>query len=292
VALDTHWHQSITFDLEELEAALGEPYTNKVVARLRSFAHIPQAILGSLADLALAENWGDNKYALEKYLSVQIAWSFEQRKISTAENQLYVTAGNLQTRYGTPIYLVFEKNSNPGRQPLYCVHVGSDISAPELPIPPDIPSTPDLPRGVEVVMLHDHILKDNEDRVPFLGQTPPVSQMCAIAGAIQWSINRGLQLPYWYFGKMNYLVPLYMQSREDITQAPDLIAPIQASPDMLLVRTVFLPHMPYANARVSVRRHDQLPNWLLDAWNRHADATTTSEIDDPEEVASAGRNGH
>jgi hypothetical protein len=91
---------------------------------------------------------------------------------------------------------------------------------------------------------------------------------------------------------MNYLVPLYMQSREDITQAPDLIAPIQASPDMLLVRTVFLPHMPYANARVSVRRHDQLPNWLLDAWNRHADATTTSEIDDPEEVASAGRNGH
>lgn len=281
----------MTFDLETLETALGEPYTNKVVARLRSFAHIPHPILGSLANLALAENWGDKNYALEKYLAVQIAWSFEQRKIGIAGNQLYVTAGNLQTRYGTPIYLVFENNSNPSRQLLYCVHVGSDISAPELPIPPEIPAAPDLPRGLEVVMLHDHILKDNEDRVPFLGQTPPVSQMCAVAGAIQWSINRGLQLPYWYYGKMNYLVPLYMQSRENIAQAPDLIAPIQASPDMLLVRTVLLPHMPYANARVSVRRHDQLPNWLLDAWNRHADAATTSEIDDPEEVASAGVNG-
>jgi hypothetical protein len=30
---------------------------------------------------------------------------------------------------------------------------------------------------------------------------------------------------------MNYLVPLYMQSRENITQAPDLIAPIQVNPD-------------------------------------------------------------
>jgi hypothetical protein len=195
---------------------------------------------------------------------------------------MYVTAGHLQTRYGTPLYVVFERNLNPGRQPLYCVHVGSDISAPALPIPPEIPPVPEIVRGSEIVMLHDHILRDNANRVPFLGQTPPVSQMCAVSGAIQWSLNRGLQMPYWYYGKMNYLVPLYMQSRENITQAPDLIAPIQVNPEMLIVRTVLVPHMPYANARVSVKRHDQLPHWLLDAWNAASVTVTPDEIENPE----------
>lgn len=277
----------MAFQRDELLTALGDPYTNEVVARLRRFAHIPQGIFTTLSRDALSENWGADNYALEKYLAVHLAWSIEQQKYTTSSDQLFIAAGHLQTRYGTPIYLVFERNTNAGRQPLYCVHAGSDVSAPELPIPPDIPTAPELRRGLEIVMLHDHILKDNEDRVPFLGRTPPVAQMCAIAGAIQWSINRGLQLPYWYFGRMSYLVPLYLQSRENITQAPDLIAPIQVNPETLLVRTVLLPHMPYANARVSVKRHDQLPHWLLAAWNASSATVTPQQIDNPEPGGSA-----
>lgn len=272
----------MSFQREELLTALGDSFTNEVVARLRRLAHIPQSIFTSLSSAALSENWGNDNYVLEKYLAVYIAWSIEQGRFTTSSNQLFVTTGHLQTRYGTPLYLVFEKNTNVGRQPLYCTHVGSDISAGDLPTPPDLPVAPELPRGAEIVMLHDHILRDNADRVPFLGQTPPVSQMCAVSGAIQWSINRGLQLPYWYYGRMNYLVPLYMQSRENITQAPDLIAPIQVNPDTLIVRTVLLPHMPYANARVSVKRHDQLPHWMLDAWNTTSASVTAQQIDDPE----------
>ncbi len=81
---------------------------------------------------------------------------------------------------------------------------------------------------------------------------------------------------------MNYIVPLYMQSRENITQAPDLIAPVQVNPDMLIVRTVLLPHMPYGNARIAVKRHDQLPHWLLDARNATSVTVTSEEIDNPE----------
>lgn len=269
----------------ELLAALGEPLTNAVVARLHRLAYVPPVQLGSLSHTALSEVWGEDNYALEKYLAVHIAWSIEQNRYTLSENQLFVAAGHLQTRYGTPIYLVFERNEKLGRQPLFCVHVGSDISAPTLPTAPEIPQPPDIPRGAEIIMLHDHILRDNADRVPFLERTPPVSQMCAIAGAIQWSLNRNLQLPYWYYGQMSYLVPLYMQSRENITQAPDLIAPIQVNRESLIVRTVLLPHMPYANARVSVRRHDQLPHWMLDAWNSNAMRTTREEIEDPEPMA-------
>lgn len=206
----------------------------------------------------------------------------EQNRHSESENQMFVTAGHLQTRYGTPMYMVFERNANVGRQPLYCVHAGSDISAPALPTPPEIPAPPELARGAEIVMFHEHILQENAERVPFLGGTPPVSQMCAVSGAIQWSLNRSLQIAYWYYGQMNYLVPLYMQSRENITRAPDLIAPIQVTPETLIVRTVLLPHMPYANARVAVKRHDQLPAWMLDAWNAMAEQVTAQQIENLE----------
>jgi hypothetical protein len=273
---------------EEIIEALGSPNTNQAVGRLRAFAHIPRARLEMLSNIALNENWGNELYVLEKYLAVHIPWSIEQQRYSTSDNQLFVTAGHLQTRYGTPIYMVFEKNHNPGQQLLYCVRCGSDVLAPELPRNPDIPAPPVIPRGVEIIMLHEHILQDNADRVPFLGQTPPVSQMCAVSGAIQWALNRGLQLPYWYFGKMNYLVPLYMQTRENIALAPDLIAPIQVNPDSLIVRTVLLPQMPYANARVSVKRHDQLPHWMLDAWNESANEVTKNQIDDPEPSTGNG----
>ncbi|MFB8340894.1 DUF3825 domain-containing protein [Brucella cytisi] len=277
----------MAFTHEELLEAWGDPYTNRVVERLHRFAFIPNDHLERLADIALPENWGNNHHVLKKYLAVQIAWSIEQAQFTQGNDQFYVTAGHLQTRYGTPIYLAFARNRNQNREPFYLVAVESNMSAPALPVPPEIPMPSDIPIGVEIVMMHDHILDDNSDRVPFLRDTPRVAQMCAVSGAIQWSLNRKLHLPYWYFGRMSYVVPLYLSSREDITQAPDLIAPIQVNPQSLLVRTVLKPVMPFGNARVAVQRHDQLPHWLLQAWREHAATATEAEIENPEEASAA-----
>lgn len=267
---------------DELLEELGDPYTNKVVDRFYRLSFIPPQNLDRLAKAALSEHWGSKNYVLAKYLAVHVPWAIEQGRFTTTDNQFFATAGHLQTRYGTPLYLVFERNKKPGQEPWCLVRVGSEISAPELPVPPTIPTPPAIPVSAEIVMMHDHILGDHGDRVPFLKDTPPVAQMCAISGAIQWSINRGLQLPYWYFGRPNYLVPLYLQSRENITLAPDLIAPVQVNPDSLPVRTILAPAMPYANARVAVRRHDQLPAWMLSSWAEHAETVTQAQIEDPE----------
>jgi hypothetical protein len=267
---------------EELLEQLGSPLTNRVVDRLHRLIFIPPEVLGQLAREALNEEWGNDNYALEKYLAVQIPWSIEQGQFTTSDRQWYVTAGNLQTRYGTPLYLVIERNQMANRQPWYLRKIGSQISAPSLPSAPQIPDRPNIPLGAEIVMMHDHILGDNDERVSFLQEAPPVAQMCAIAGAIQWSLNRNLQLSYWYFGKMQFIVPLYLKSRENIAQMPDLVAPIQINPDNLLVRTVLAPHMPYANARVSVRRHDQLPPWLIDSWREYSTQLDREDIENPE----------
>jgi len=45
---------------------------------------------------------------------------------------------------------------------------------------------------------------------------------------------------------------------------------------------VLMPYMPYANARVAVKRHDQLPPWLLDGWNTEAERLAEAQIEDPE----------
>jgi hypothetical protein len=187
------------FDQVEMLGYLGDSYTNKVVERLNRFAFIPNELIDSLATDALTQNWGANNFVLKKYLAAHVAWSIEQGRFTVGGDQFYVTAGHLQTRYGTPLYLAFSKNRNTGREPYYLVAAGAKISAPQLPIPPDIPPAPVLPDRAEIVMMHDHILGDNASRFPWLNQTPRVAQMCAISGAIQWSINRGLHLSQWFW---------------------------------------------------------------------------------------------
>ena len=271
---------------ETISSLLGDGKTNQVIKRMNGFAFMHDERIDELAEIALNENWGKNNFALRKYLSVHVPWSLQQNYYTVSNNQFYVRAGHLQTRYGTPVYLVFEENHR--EDPLFkLVHVGTDISAPDLPEASNIPDPPVIPIGAEIVMLHDHILRTNSDRVKFLTETPPVAQMCAVSGAIQWSLNRGLEIPYWYYGTMNYLVPLYLQSREDITQAPDVIAPVQINKSSLTVRTVLEPHMPYANARVAVKRHDQLPTWMASAWNAHSALMSETNIEDPESSPEA-----
>ncbi len=269
------------FEQETLISQLGDGLTNRVIERLHQFAFMTPAVIEKLANDALTEEWGNNRFALEKYLAVHIPWSIEQSKYTCSQNQFYVTAGHLQTRYGTPLYLVFEQNSQED-QPWRLVTAGSNISAPDLPSAPDIPIPEEIPMGKEIVMMHDHILGDRAERVPFLADTPSVAQMCAVSGAIQWSLNRHLEMQYWYYGRMQYLVPLYLQNRENIALAPDAVAPLQVKSDNMLVRTVLPPAAPYANARVAVERHDQLPPWMLDAWTDFAQQATEDQIEDPE----------
>ena len=70
-----------------------------------------------------------------------------------------------------------------------------------------------------------------------------------------------------------------------------MIAPIQVNDDSLSVRTVLEPAMPYPNARVAVRRHDQLPPWLLSGWVGAASQRTEAEIEDPERRSRVEKEG-
>jgi hypothetical protein len=249
------------------------------VRALREFAFLPDEVIERLKASALDEEWGAQNFVLIKYLAEHIPLSLEQERYTWFEDQLVVTAGSLQTRYSTPLYLVFERNQRPDAQPWFLKAATNRPRSPDLPQPPNLPRWPEIDPGSEIVIAHEHILDDNQNRVNFLENAPPVAQMCAVSGAIQWAIHRELVIPQLYFGTTSFFVPVYLTSREDATSAPDLVAPVQVQPRYLVARTLLLPHMAYARARVAVPRADRLPSWLLHAWADHA-SSLESDIDD------------
>lgn len=253
--------QSLLDDLDDIDTA-------EVVTSLRRFAFLPDEKLGRLAADASPENWGKNNFALEKYLAVHIIWSILQERYTHSSDQLNFAAGHLQSTNGTPLYLVFKRNDVPGKQPWVLRHVGKQIAASNLPLPAKIPEPPRLVSGAEIIICDDHIFRGDNERVKFLHGLPPITQICAVTGAIQWSLHRALQVSYYHYGKISYLVPLYFSSRENLRLAPDLVAPVEVHSDRLLVRTLLYPGFAYANARVTAERGDQLPAWLIDAWEQ------------------------
>lgn len=258
------------------------------VDSLHRLAYVPDDKLVRLATAVLDENWGRNRWILKRYLAIHVSLAIEQKRFVNHEGRLVLCAGHLQTRYGTPVYLSFDRNSLEYPQPLYLQYVGDKPNVPQLPQPPELPDWPAIPRGAEIVIAHEHILEQHRERVAFLSRTPRVAQMCALAGAIQWSLFRDLAIRQLYLGVPSYFVPVYLESREDITQAPDLIAPVQVQGDKLYVRTALEPYMGYAWARVVATRHDQLPHWLVTAWHERADEEDAATLEDVEreELAS------
>ena len=258
------------FEQETLLDHLEAPSDTTVVERFRRFAFIPDEVVNGLSELALSEIWGENNFVLTKYLAVQVPWAIEQEQWTSSDDQFYIRAGHLQTPYGSPIYLVFEENLIENQSPYVLRHAGADIRANNLSGEPEIPEPVPIPDRAQIELKDDHIVANIHHRIPFLGHIPRVAQICAIAGALQWSLGLGLQLRYWYRGWMSYLIPLYLSSRENITASPDAVAAVQVARNRLIVRTILKPHDPYPNARVAVKRHDELPPWMLDAWQNHA----------------------
>jgi hypothetical protein len=154
--------------------------------------------------------------------------------------------------------------------------------------PPELPEWPAINLSSEVIISTEHILGENAERIPYLQNTPPVAQMCAVTGAVQWSLHRGLHIKQMYLGVPSYFVPLYLQTREDITSPPDLVAPVQVQHNSLLVRTVLLPYMAYDKACVA-KRHDELPSWLLSSWHCYSAQVTIEAISALEDKELSGQ---
>ena len=77
-------------------------------------------------------------------------------------------------------------------------------------------------------------------------------------------------------------MPLWLRTRSELESVPDMVVPLLPQGERLVVRTLLDAHVAYSPARVCVERSEQLPGWLLEAWDQ---AAASGE---PEQAEAAG----
>jgi len=269
---------------DQLLADFGDEYLS--IQSLFQFCFVPGGRLSLLKELAPVEEWGMNNFVLLKYLAVHIRLSIEQGRYVWNGDQIVLTAGRLFSTKGVPLYIGLVRNSTPDENPWVLNWVGERPSTAELPEPADLGEWPILVPGHEVVIACDLSSDERRAKLGGLATAPTVVQSCAIAGAVHWSLYRNLAVRQIHGGGRGYFVPVYFSGRDDLTVAPDLVAPVQVQSDRLVVRTLLDPHVAYSPARAVVERWEQIPSWLLDAWDQATEGTDVAEREDSEETES------
>lgn len=270
---------------EELLLAFGDEYLS--IQSLFQFCFVPGGRLSLLRESALEEEWGVNQFVLLKYLAVHVRFALEQGRYVWNGDQIVMTAGRLATSAGIPLYLGLVRNSTPDENPWVMNWVGERPSSTELPEPPELGTWPELDRRSEIVVACDFSSDERRVRLPRLDAAPAVAKSAVFAGAVHWSLARGLAVRQLHGTGRGYFVPVHLTSREDLTAAPDLVAPVVPQHGRLVVRTLLEPHVAYPPARAVVERWEQLPGWLLDAWDSAAEDGTepgrAAEKSEPDE---------
>lgn len=285
MASDVMPRASVRPTREQLLADFGEEYLS--IQSLFQFCFVPGGRLSLLKELTPVEEWGMNNFVLLKYLAVHIRLEMEQGRYAWNGDQIVLTAGRLFSTKGVPLYVGLVRNSTPNENPWVLNWVGERPSTPELPEPADLGTWPLLEARNEVVIACDLAAEERRAQLGKLAELPTVTQSAAIAGAVQWALHRNLAVRQIHGGGRGYFVPVYLTSREDLTVAPELVAPIQVQSDRLVVRTLLDPHVAYSPARAVVERWEQLPSWLLDAWDEatEGNAVTGGSLEDTREEA-------
>lgn len=257
-------------DPASLIAEFGDEYLS--IQSLFRFCFVPGGRLAFLKELAVEEDWGDKDYALLRYLAVHVRLAVEQGRYVLNEDQIILTAGRLATPAGNPIYLGLVRNSVPEeKNPWVLNWVGERPSCTELPEPADLGPWPELDPRREVVVAVDLSGDERRPGLRVIAPLPAAGQLAALSGAVHWALYRGLAVRQIYAGGRGYFVPVYLASREDVAAAPDLVAPVHVQSDRLIVRALLDPEVAYPSSRAVVERWEQLPGWLLDAWDEAED---------------------
>ncbi len=274
---------------DELLADFGEEYLS--IQSLFQFCFVPGGRLNLLKELTPVEEWGQNNFVLLKYLAVHVRLSIEQGRYVWNGDQIVLSAGRLSSTKGLPLYLGLVQNSTPDENPWVLNWVGERPSCAELPEPADLGAWSALEPGSEVVIAVDLASEERRARLGVLADAPSLIQTSAIAGAVHWALFRNLAVRQIHGGGRGYFVPVYFTSRDDLTVSPDHVAPILVQEKRLIVRTLLEPHVAYSPARAVVERWEQMPSWLLDAWDEATEGEggpAQSSVPESEESEDAG----
>jgi hypothetical protein len=215
---------------------------------------LPPDRLALIKNLAVPEDWGDKDDVLLRYLAVHVPLAIEQGRYVWDGKRLVMRAGHLATAEGAGVYIGLARAGADGWALDWA---GERPAKVEALLPPELGAWPELDTCLEVVVAIDQF------RAPELAGLTLVAQSATVAGAVEWSLRRGLAVRHLRSESRGYFLPVHLTSR---TGAPELVAPIQVQAGRLVVRALIEPRAAYASARAVVERRDELSAWVLEAW--------------------------
>jgi hypothetical protein len=219
----------------------------------------PPDQLAGLRELARVEDWGVDSAVLMRHLALHIPLAIEQGRYVWSGKHLVMRAGQLSTAEGAPIYVGLGR----AQADRWSLDWTSDRPEAIEPLPvADLGQWPALRPGCDVALAQLHHF-----RGPPLEGLPPVTQMAAVAGAVTWSMRRGLAVRVRRRDDRGYFIPVHFTARDG---APDFAAVVQIQTDRVLVRALIEPRAAYPAARAVAARAEDLPAWLRDAWEQRA----------------------
>lgn len=211
---------------------------------------LPAELLTRVKDLAAPEDWGDEDAVLQRHLAVHVPLAIEQGRYVWTGTQIVMRAGHLATAAGAGVYMGMAR-ADGNRMAL--AWAGEQPVAVGALLPADLGAWPVLDPRMEIVVAIDQF------RSAQLAGLQRVTQNAAIAGAVEWSIRRGLAAPQIRGEARGYFVPVHLTDRAG---PPELVAPIQVQARRIVVRALIEPRSAYASARAVARRREELPTWL------------------------------
>lgn len=249
---------------------------------LYAFASVSNEKLELLQTMARTEDWGplpsanmtrqeDSGVGLFRaYVAAWVYRSLITKSFTHGRNgAICMTAGNLTTRDGDPLYMLWIPNARyqTTKDLPYCLgYVGPkpNMTTP-LPGPAPLPTWHGIGHTLDLRINQQHVFGDNGHRID-LDTSNKVTIVCALTGALYWALQQELYTKGLFHDAPSFLVPLYVKSQDDTTMPPDLVAAVNCDGKTARVATVLLPHMAYSSARYVVLRHDALPAWVLSSW--------------------------
>lgn len=243
--------------------------------KLREFAnHNMPYILDELKKSLMSEPWGANCKILNQYINVNFEIACSENKIHEEEqrNIAFWKVGNLVSLAGDPLWFIYEKNTRgPQKWNFKRLYFGT-----ALPISNLNESIDDYQLQYQTPHFYsswqfslepatiEHIMTDNKSRLEsvFGKQLSQNGHMLfrTILGELELQKKRSDVMNQWYYGKYQFLMPLYLENSEKVSLTATL-EPLEEN-KLYKVRTLLYPEYAYPHVRALVKNRSAITGWM------------------------------
>ncbi len=242
---------------------------------LKEFAnHNMSYILTDLKNSLMSEPWGANSKILSQYINVNFEIAYSEGRIYENKEQgiAFWKVGNLVSLAGDPLWFIYKLNSR-GTQiwDFKKAHFGSLLPFSNLnKLIDDYQiqyQTPSFYSSWQFVLeppTVEHIMNKNKERLVsvFGVELALNSHMLfrTILGELELQKKRSDVMNQWYFGKYQFLMPLYLKNPDKVS----LTATLEPLEDVkqYKVRTLLYPEFAYPHVRAVVKNRSAITGWM------------------------------